>query len=61
MTDETPEPKSKKGISGVVLVGCLILGMGIGFAVGSVLVGLFIGLGVGFLGMAAVRYKVGEW
>ena len=61
MVSEAPEPKSRKGISGVVFVGCLLLGMGIGFAVGNVVVGLFIGLGVGFLAMAIVRYKVGEW
>jgi len=60
MANEAKEPK-RKGISGLVFVGCLMLGMGIGFAVGNVPVGLFVGMGVGFIAMAIVRYKLGEW
>jgi len=61
MADETEERKKRKGISGLVFVGCLMIGFAIGFLTGNILVGLFGGLGVGFIAMAIVRYKVGEW
>ena len=61
MTNETEQPKKRKGISGLVFVACLFVGMGISFATGTMPVGVFIGMGVGFGAMAIVRHKVGEW
>ena len=60
MANEAKEPR-RKGISGLVFVGCLMIGFAIGFMTGHVVVGLFGGLGVGFIAMAIVRYKLGEW
>ena len=60
MASEKQEPK-RKGISGLVFTGCLMLGFAIGFLTGNVVVGLFGGLGVGFMAMAIVRYRIGEW
>ena len=60
MANEAKEPK-KKGISGLVFVGCLMLGFAAGFITGQIPAGLFAGLGVGFIAMAIVRYKLGEW
>jgi len=60
MADEAKEPK-RKGISGLVFVGCLMLGFAVGFLTGQLVAGIFGGLGVGFIAMAIVRYKVGEW
>ena len=53
--------KERKGISGLVFVGCLMLGFAIGFITDNVVAGLFGGLGVGFIAMAIIRYTTGEW
>ena len=53
--------RSRKGASGLFLVGFLILGLAIGFFVGNVVGGLFAGLGVGFIAMATTRAITGEW
>ena len=55
------QERSRKGTSGLVFVGCLILGMAIGFFVENVVGGLFVGLGVGFIAMAIARAVTGEW
>ena len=60
MSSEKQEPK-RSGVSGLVFVGCLILGLAMGFLIGNMPVGLFGGLGVGFIAMAIVRYQTGEW
>jgi len=60
MADSTQE-RSRKGASGLVFVGFLILGLAIGFIVGNVMGGFFVGLGVGFIAMAIVRAITGEW
>jgi hypothetical protein len=54
------EPKTK-GATGLFFVGCLILGLAIGFLLNNVAVGLFGGLGVGFILMAIARYSTGDW
>ncbi len=46
-----------KGITGLVIAGCILFGMGIGFLTGQVPGGLFIGLGIGFFVAAFLRYK----
>ncbi len=38
-------------IGGVMLVGCMFIGMGLGFYFNQVVPGMFIGMGVGFLAM----------
>ena len=55
------QQSKRKGISGLVFVGCLMIGLAVGFVVSNIVAGLFGGLGVGFIAMAIVRYKVGEW
>ena len=55
------QERSRKGTSGLVFVGCLILGLAIGFFVENVVGGLFVGLGVGFIAMAIARAVTGEW
>ncbi len=52
---------SRSGISGLVFVGCLLIGLAAGFLAGNVTVGVLGGLGVGFIAMAAARYATGEW
>jgi mannose/fructose/N-acetylgalactosamine-specific phosphotransferase system component IIC len=47
--------KSNSQLAGMVCGGCLFIGMGIGWAMGSLKAGLFIGLGVGLLAMALVQ------
>ena len=61
MTDNEKQGSKSKGISGLVFVGCLMIGLAVGFVTGNIVAGLFGGLGVGFIAMAIVRYKVGEW
>ena len=60
MANENQGPK-RSGISGLVFVGCLMIGLAIGFLVGHVAAGVIGGLGVGFIAMAVARYKTGEW
>ena len=60
MANDAEESK-KKGISGLVFVGCLMIGFAIGFITGQIPAGIFGGLGIGFIAMAIVRFKVGEW
>ena len=60
MASGEQEPK-KKGISGLVFAGCLMIGFAIGFLTGNIPVGLFGGMGDGFIAMAIVRYRIGEW
>lgn len=49
--------KKQKEISGYIFAGCIVTGMGISFATGTMPVGLFIGLGVGFITMGLIRYR----
>ena len=54
---ESAGQKKTKDISGLVFVGCVVIGMGISFATNTMPVGLFIGVGVGFLTMALIRHR----
>ena len=60
MSNEKQE-RSRSGVSGLVFVGCLILGLAVGFLIGNITVGLLGGLGIGFIAMAIARYITGEW
>jgi hypothetical protein len=60
MTDNKQERK-RTGISGLVFVGCLMIGLAIGFLIGNIPAGVLGGLGVGFIAMAIARYITGEW
>jgi hypothetical protein len=53
--------RSRSGNSGLIFVGCLILGLALGFIIGNVAGGLFVGLGVGFIAMGIMRAITGEW
>lgn len=46
-----------KKITGVLFVGCMFVGMGIGYVLHQIPAGLFIGMGVGFLASAAYRAR----
>ena len=50
-----------KGASGLAFVGCLMIGLSLGFLFSNVVVGIFIGLGVGFIAMYVVYQRTGEW
>lgn len=54
MNSENEKKKAESTIGGFVFVGCLMLGIGIGFIKHAVHIGAVIGLGVGFIAMAAV-------
>ncbi len=60
MTSEKQE-SGQSGASGVVFVGCLILGIAAGLLFGNVVVGLLGGLGVGFIGLGVMRAVTGSW
>ena len=61
MSEQSEQPKKRKGLSGLAIPAGLFIGMGIGFAVDELVAGLFIGLGVGFLIMIILRIIFGEW
>lgn len=61
MSEQHQEAPSRKGASGLVFVGCLLIGLAIGIATGEVAAALIGALGVGFIGMAGVRVFTGQW
>jgi hypothetical protein len=54
---ESAKQKKYKEISGYVYGGSILIGIGIGFATNSLVVGALIGVGVALLIMALLRYK----
>lgn len=57
MSDEKQELKSKgKSISGLVFVGCLMIGLATGFLTGNIMIGVLGGLGTGFIAMAIAMW-----
>jgi len=60
MSNENQKPK-RSGASGVVFVGCLLIGLAIGLLTGEVAAALLGALGVGFIAMGIVRAITGEW
>lgn len=61
MSGEKQELPNRKGISGLVFVGCLLIGLAIGLITGYVAGALLAGLGVGFLAMALTKLITGQW
>lgn len=49
--------KNKNGssVSGLFFVGCMFIGVGMGFFFGNITVGALVGMGVGFLVMGIIR------
>lgn len=47
-------------IAGVVLVGCMFIGIGLGMLYHQTAIGVMIGLGVGFIGMGLVWAFMGK-
>ncbi len=60
MSNEKHESQSS-GVSGLVFVGCLLLGLALGFLTQNMVVGVMGGLGVGFIAMAIARSSTGSW
>ncbi len=55
------EPKQRKGVSGLAFAACLFLGLGLGIGLHFLPAALFIGMACGFIAMAILRRKYGEW
>ena len=51
----------RSGVSGVIFVGCLMIGLAIGILTGEVVVAFFAALGLGFFAMGITRAITGEW
>ena len=52
---------NKRSVTGGVVVGCLLLGVGIGMWLGTTGVGAVIGLGSGFI-LSVILYLIrGKW
>jgi hypothetical protein len=60
MSTEKQE-RSSKGASGLVFVGCLMLGLAVGLFTQDVAVALLGAIGVGFIAMALMRFATGQW
>jgi hypothetical protein len=60
MSGEKQESR-RSGISGLVFVGCLLIGIAVGILTDNAAVSILGGLGVGFIAMAIARYATGEW
>ena len=48
------EEKDQRG--SYIFVGCMFIGMGVGYYIGNFLVGMFIGMGVGFFARALLSF-----
>lgn len=58
---EEKQERKKSGVTGLIFVGCLMIGLAIGLLTGEVAVALLGALGVGFIAMGIARYVTGEW
>ena len=59
MATSTSSPKKSPSyqIGGVVLVGCIMVGLGLGLLANQVGAGIILGIGIGFLAMAYLRTR----
>jgi hypothetical protein len=55
------EAPSRTGVTGLVFVGCLLIGLAVGIFTNNVAVALIGALGLGFIAMAIVRAIIGQW
>jgi hypothetical protein len=60
MTSEK-QNKDRKGVAGLLFVGCLLIALAVGLLTGNMAVALLGGLGVGFVAMAIARSLTGSW
>ena len=60
MSNDNQAP-SRTGITGLVFVGRLLIGLAIGIYTGNVAVAILAALGVGFVAMGLVRLVTGQW
>ena len=60
MTSEKQEPRGK-GASGLIFVGCLMVGLAVGLVTGNMAPWLIGSLGIGFIAMAIMRAITGQW
>jgi hypothetical protein len=58
---ENYQTRSRKGASGVMLIGFVLFGLAAGFFLENIAAGLFAGLGIGFIAMGIMRAITGEW
>ena len=49
--------KTTSTIAGLIFVGCMFIGLGLGFYFNMIPIGLFIGMGVGFVAMG-ITYAI---
>lgn len=55
------QERSRRGISGLVFVGCLLIALALGLLYGNMATFVLGGLGIGFIAMAIARFATGEW
>jgi len=58
--EENDQKKNLNTVPGIAMVGCMFLGIGIGYFYSNVTAGTLIGLGAGFILMAVLRYAAGR-
>ena len=56
--EPAPNAGANWGATGLVFVGCMLVGGGMGYALGSQQAGWLIGMGASFIGMAITRLRV---
>jgi len=61
MSNQSEQPKKRKGVTGLGIPAGLFIGMGVGFLIGNITAGVFLGIGGGFLIMMILRIILGEW
>lgn len=60
MSNEIQAP-SRTGVTGLVFVGCLLIGLAIGIYIGNFAAAILAALGIGFIAMGLVRLVGGQW
>jgi hypothetical protein len=57
---EEKQKSRKNEVGGLVFVGCLLIGLAVGFLLGNAAVGILGGLGVGFIALAIALASGGQ-